>query len=46
MSQNKETRAARMAALYGDKLAEHDKTKPKIKTIKQSDVQTLEQKNA
>ena len=44
MSENKETRAAKMAALYGDKLAELDKTKPRVRTIKQSDLQTQEQK--
>ena len=44
MSENKETRAAKMAAQYGDKLAELEKTKPKIRAIKQSDLQTPEQK--
>lgn len=44
MSEDKKTRAAKMAALYGDKLAELDKTKPRIRTIKQSEEQTLEQK--
>jgi len=44
MSENKETRAAKMAAQYGDKLAELDKNKSNIRTIKQSELQSLEQK--